>query len=146
MDPSQFATGSFSASSSSDVQGSQGHHHHHRKSVSDQVSDMSSAIDSAVKAGQLTSDQATTMKKELADITQTLAQANSTTSTTAQSGSTTSQNPLSQLSAADRQKVMKELHDVGKELYLATKPQAKSQNGDQISASTDANSLLNISA
>ncbi len=151
MDPSQMATGSFSATSSSNVQGSQGHHHHHRKSVSDQVSSMTSAIDNAVKAGQLTSDQATAMKKELADVTQTLTQANSTGSTSSQSGAPTSQNPLSQLSSADRQKVMKELHDVGKALYQATRAQgasvsAGSQNANQTSASTNENPLLNISA
>jgi polyhydroxyalkanoate synthesis regulator phasin len=149
MDPSQLSTGS-SASSASSVQGGHGHHHHQKKSVTDQVSEMSSAIDTAVKAGQLTSDQATAMKKELADVTQTLSGA-STTSTSAQAGSTTSQNPLSQLSSADRQKVMKELHDVGKELYQATRPQGAasaqaSKNNGQVSSGDETNSLLNISA
>jgi hypothetical protein len=109
------------------VQGSQGHHHHHRKSISDQVSDMSSAIDNAVKAGTLTGDQATAMKSELADITNTLSQAQASAST-AQTTST-SQSGLSQLSATDRQKVMKELHDVRKELFQATNSEASNSTG-----------------
>ena len=72
MDLSQL-TGS--ATGSSSVQGMGGHHHHHHKSISDQVSQMGSAIDNAVTAGTMTSAQASTLKSELSDITNTLSSA-----------------------------------------------------------------------
>ena len=137
MDMSQLTASSTLASSG--AQGAQGHHHHHRKSVSDQVSDMSSAIDQAVKAGSLSSDQAASMKNELADISKTLSQSQS--NSTSQTGAT------SQLSAQDRKKVMSELHDVGKQLYQAMNPQstgttaAQSSNQlDSLFSAIDANS------
>jgi hypothetical protein len=119
MDGSQL-TGN---TASSGIQGmTGGQHHHHHKSVSDQISQMGSAIDNAVKAGTMTSDQATSLKKELADVTQTLSQA-STTAASAASGTTSQSNPLSQLSDADRKKVFSELQDVRKQLHAAN-PQA----------------------
>lgn len=133
MDVSQLMSGS---ASSSAVQGmSGGHHHHHHKSVSDQVSQMSSAISNAVQAGTLTSDQAASLNKELADITQTLSQASTSatsiasgTSTTSASSTSSQSNPLSQLSEADRKKVFSELQDVRKQLFAAN-AQAASSTG-----------------
>jgi len=124
MDLSQL-TGS--ATGSSSVQGMGGHHHHHHKSISDQVSQMGSAIDNAVTAGTMTSAQASTLKSELSDITNTLssassASATSSTSTASQSGQS---NPLSALSDSDRKKVFSELQDVRKQLY-ATNAQSSS--------------------
>jgi septal ring factor EnvC (AmiA/AmiB activator) len=100
------------------------HHHHHHKSISDQVNQMNSAIDDAVKAGTMTSDQATSLKKELSDVTQILsqsAQTSNTSNATSQSGPT---GQISQLSDADRKKVFSELHDVRKQLWAANSPQA----------------------
>jgi hypothetical protein len=124
MDLSQIL-GATSMSGGSQVQGMGGHHHHHHKSISDQVSQMGSAIDNAVTAGTMTSDQATTLKNELADITKMLSQA-STTATSATSGtSTTGQsNQLSQLSDDDRKKIFSELKDVRQQLFAASNPQA----------------------
>jgi hypothetical protein len=113
-----------------------GHHHHHHKSISDQVSQMGSAIDKAVSAGTMTSDQASALKKELADITQTLSQnaAPSGTATgTSGTGATTSSNPLSQLSDADRKKVFGELQDVRKQIHAAF----SSQNTSAASGATN---------
>jgi Ca2+-binding EF-hand superfamily protein len=112
MDISQLTS---TTASSSGVQGMGGHHHHH-KSISDQISDMESAINGAVQAGKLTSDQASTITKELDDIKQMLSQA-STSSTT----STTS--TATQLSSDDRQKIREELRDIGKQLFSALNPQ-----------------------
>ncbi len=102
-----------------------GHHHHHHESISEQVSQMGSAIDSAVQAGTMTSAQATTLKSELSDITNTLglASSTSTTATTSTTGSNSQSNPLSQLSEADRKKVSNELPDVRKQLYAASNTQ-----------------------
>ena len=123
MDLSQFSNAS-TPSTGAQVQGAQGHHHH-RKSMSDQLSDMNTAIDNAVKAGKLTNDQATAMKKELDDVKQTLSQ--SQTSGSSQTGAST-------LSADDRKKVFGELQDVRKQLHTATAPQgtAAGATGDQI--------------
>ena len=106
-------------SSAQNVQGQ--HHHHHHKSVSDQVSQMGSAIDSAVQAGTMTADQATSLKKELADVTQTLGQSSTSASTasTSTTGLSGQSNPLSQLSDEDRKKVFSELQDVRKQLHAA---------------------------
>jgi polyhydroxyalkanoate synthesis regulator phasin len=130
MDVSQL-TASSSLSSAVQGVGGGGHHHHHHKSVSDQVNQMGTAIDNAVKAGTMTSDQATSLKNELADITKTLsqtAQASSTSATTATSttGQTSQTNPLSQLSDADRKKVFGELQDVRKQLKAANSQSAES--------------------
>lgn len=145
MDLSQLTA--TSTASTSGTQAAQGHHHHHRKSVSDQVSEMSSAISSAVQSGQLTSSQATSLQNELNSITQTLASAQnpasatatSSSSTTASSTSATStssgQGGLSQLSSADRQKVMQELHDVKKQLFQDLNPQSTSSTSAASSAS-----------
>jgi len=121
------ALSSAAASGSTNVQGTQHHGHHHHKSISDQVSQMGSAIDNAVKNGTMTSDQAAALKKELADITQTLGQttqaASSGTSSTSATATTSQTNPLSQLSDADRQRVFSELQDVRKQLHAANNPQ-----------------------
>jgi polyhydroxyalkanoate synthesis regulator phasin len=124
MDLSQFSNTS-TPSTGAQVQGTQGHHHHH-KSIADQISDMNTAIDNAVKAGKLTNDQATAMKKELDDVKQTLSQ--NQTSGSSQTGAST------QLSADDRKKVFGELQDVRKQLHTAMAPQgtAAGATGDQI--------------
>ena len=137
MDLSQL-TGS--ATGSSSVQGMGGHHHHHHKSISDQVSQMGSAIDNAVKTGAMTSDQATSLKKELADITSTLGSASSATSSTSSGGQSGQSNPLSALSDSDRKKVFSELQDVRKQLY-ATNAQSASANSSA-SSGNDAVSQL----
>lgn len=143
MDLSQLSVSSATQSiyGAQGTQSTQGHHHHHRPSISNQVSNLSSAINNAVNSGQLTSDQATSMEKELNDITQTLASAtqSSSTSTTSQSGSSTNQSGLSQLSDSDRKKVMQELQDVRKQLFQALNPQAAgsasaTSNSDQINS------------
>jgi polyhydroxyalkanoate synthesis regulator phasin len=117
MDLSQIINAT-ATSSSSQIQATGGHHHHH-KSISDMIKEMNSAIDNAVKAGTMTSDQAASLKNELADVTKTLSQASnsSSTSQTSQSGS------LSQLSDADRKKVFSELQDVRKQLFATLNPQ-----------------------
>jgi polyhydroxyalkanoate synthesis regulator phasin len=94
------------------------HHGHRHKSMADMVNDMQSGIDNAVKAGTMTADQATSLKKELADITQTLQSAQASTT-----GATGKTNPMSQLSEADRKKVFSELQDVRKQLHAANNPQ-----------------------
>jgi EF-hand domain len=124
MDLSQIL-GATSMSGGSQVQGMGGHHHHHHKSISDQVSQMTSAIDNAVTAGTMTSDQATTLKNELADITKMLSQASTTAASATSGTSTTGQsNQLSQLSDADRKKIFSELKDVRQQLFGALNPQA----------------------
>jgi polyhydroxyalkanoate synthesis regulator phasin len=140
MDFSQLAAGS---SLSSAVQGasSGGHHHHHHKSVSDQVNQMGTAIDDAVKAGSMTSDQATSLKSELADITKIL-QSSSTSAATSTSGQASQSNPLSQLSDADRKKVFSELHDVRKQLYAASESQASNASSGTSSNSDAVNQLF----
>ena len=142
MDLSQL-TGT-TAAGSLGVQGMSGggHHHHHHKSIADQVNQLGTAIDSAVKAGTMTSDQATSLKSELADITKTLglnstANTTSSTSTTANAsatGSTSQSNPLSQLSDADRKKVFSELQDVRKQVFAAF----SSQDADATSGTSSA--------
>jgi len=127
-----------SATGSLGVQGmGGGHHHHHHKNISDQISQMGSAIDSAVAAGTMTSDQATTLKSELADVSKTLGLTSSTSATTSTSttGTGSQSNPLSQLSDADRKKVFSELQDVRKQLHAAN-PQANSSSGGGNAASS----------
>jgi len=136
MDVSQVTSASLSNPT---VQGVQGHHHH-RKSMTDQLKDMQSAIDNAVKAGQLTSDQASAMTKELDDVKATLSQAQSSqtgstdpTSATAGGASTSPTGGATQLSASDRDKVRKEMHDVGKQLFQALNPQSAASSTQQSS-------------
>ena len=143
MDVAQI-TNQTATSSGTQVQGSGGHHRHH-KSISDQVTAMGTAIDDAVKAGKLTDDQATTMKKELDDVTQALAK--NQAATTGQTGATTS---ASTLSADDRKKLFGELQDVRKQLHAATAPQgtapgASSDQANQLFASMDADGNGSIS-
>ena len=140
MDVSQL-TGT-TAAGSLGVQGMSGggHHHHHHKSIADQVNQLGTAIDSAVTAGTMTSDQATSLKSELADITKTLGLTSSSsttasTGTTASTtGSTSQSNPLSQLSDADRKKVFSELQDVRKQVFAAF----SSQDADATSGTSSA--------
>lgn len=132
-------------SGSTEVQGTQRHGHHHHMSIADQVSQLGSAIDNAVKAGTMTSDQATTLKKELADITTILGQAtqaagNGTTNTSA-TATTTQTNPLAQLSDADKQKIFGELRDVRQQLYAANNPQG---TGAASGASSNNNAIANL--
>lgn len=138
MDVSQLTA---SSSLSSAVQGmtGSGHHHHHHKSISDQVNQMGSVIDNAVQAGTMTSDQATSLKNELADITKILSQTTQTSSngtSTAATGQTGQSNPLSQLSDADRKKVFSELHDVREQLRAANPQASNAASGS--SSSSDA--------
>jgi hypothetical protein len=144
MDVSQLTAGS---SLSSAVQGMSGggHHHHHRKSISDQVSQMGSAIDNAVSAGTMTSDQATSLKNELADITKIMSQtsntsANANSATAGTTGQTSQSGALSQLSDADRKKVFSELQDVRKQLHAAEPQASNAASGS--SSSSDAVSKL----
>jgi hypothetical protein len=127
------------------------HHGHHHKSISDQISQMGSAIDSAVTAGTMTSDQAAALKKELADVTQTLGQttpaaAGGTSATGASSTGATTQNaptnPLSQLSDADRQKVFTELQDVRKQLHAAMNPLGANAASGPANAGNTVNNLF----
>jgi hypothetical protein len=143
-------TGATASSGSASVQGTQHHHGHHHKSISDQVSQMGSAIDNAVTAGTMTSDQAAALKKELADVTQTLSQttqaaatgsSTSGTSSSSSAAQTTQTNPLSQLSDADRQKVFTELQDVRKQLHAANAPQGASASSQ---SSYDTNAVSNL--
>jgi hypothetical protein len=126
MDVSQLTSIATWSSGVQNVSGG-GHHHHHHKSIADQVNQLGTAIDSAVKAGTMTSDQATSLKSELADITKTLG-LNSTAGTTSSTGATANasatgsssqSNPLSQLSDTDRKKVFGELQDVRKQVFAA---------------------------
>jgi Ca2+-binding EF-hand superfamily protein len=88
----------------------------------------------------MTSDQATSLKSELADITKTLGLTSSSsttasTGTTASTtGSTSQSNPLSQLSDADRKKVFSELQDVRKQVFAAF----SSQDADATSGTSSA--------
>jgi ribosomal protein S20 len=142
MDLSQL-TGT-TAAGSLGVQGMSGggHHHHHHKSIADQVNSLGTAIDKAVSAGTMTSDQATSLKSELADITKTLGQTASssttastgTTANASATGSTSQSNPLSQLSDADRKKVFSELQDVRKQVFAAF----SSQDADATSGTSSA--------
>jgi hypothetical protein len=139
MDVSQLTSIATWSSGVQNVSGG-GHHHHHHKSIADQVNQLGTAIDSAVKAGTMTSDQATSLKSELADITKTLGLTSSSsttasTGTTASTtGSTSQSNPLSQLSDADRKKVFSELQDVRKQVFAAF----SSQDADATSGTSSA--------
>jgi EF hand len=134
MDNSQLTIASLSSQS---VQGTQGHHHHHHKSIADQIKDMESTINNLASSGKLTSDQASAMTKELDDIKNTLnptssATGGASTSPTGGSASTT------QLSADDRQKIKKELQDIGKQLFQALNPQSSASPQAQQSSGVDA--------
>ena len=136
------ALSSAAASGSTNVQGMPHHGHHHQKSIADQVSKMSSAIDNAVQAGTMTSDQAATLKKELADVTQTLGQNTQAASATGSTAQNSQTNPLSQLSDADRKRIFGELQDVRQQLYAATNPQGTT--GAASSASGNNNAIANL--
>jgi Ca2+-binding EF-hand superfamily protein len=124
-----------------------GGHHHHHKSIADQVNQLGTAIDKAVSTGTMTSDQAKSLKSELADITKTLGlnSSSSTTSSTgttasaSTTGSTSQSNPLSQLSDADRKKVFSELQDVRKQVFAAF----NTQNTDASSSSSGSSDAVN---
>jgi hypothetical protein len=127
MDISQVMS---SSQSSSAVQGTQGHQHHHKKSIADMINNLESAINDAAKSGALTSDQASAMTKELDDIKNTL---NPTSSSASQT------NGATQLSADDRQKIKKELQDIGKQLFQALNSQsASAPSSAQQSSGVDA--------
>jgi len=125
----QIWTGASGSGATSGVQKAGGGHHHHHKSVSDQVNQMGSAIESALQAGTMSGDQAASLKKELADVTQILSQNTQTagsTATTSSSGATSQSSPLSQLSDADRKKMFGELQDVRKQLHAISGTQGTS--------------------
>jgi ribosome-binding ATPase YchF (GTP1/OBG family) len=123
MDNSQLT---ISLVSNQSVQGAQGHHQHPRKSIADMIKDMESAIDDATKSGKLTGDQASAMTKVLDDIKKMLSQAQSTGP--AQTGGAT------QLSADDREKIRKQLHDIGKQLFQAFNSQSADSSTRQSGA------------
>lgn len=135
------ALSSAAASGTTNVQGMPHNGHHHHKSIADQVSQMSSAIDNAVQAGTMTSDQAATLKKELADVTQTLGQNTQAASTTGSTAQNSQTNPLSQLSDADRKRIFGELQDVRQQLYSAMNPQGTSATS---AASGNNNEIANL--
>jgi hypothetical protein len=128
MDISQVTNISLSDSS---VQGVQGHHHRHKKSINDMISDMESAIDDATKSGKLTSDQATSMTTILDSIKKTLSQATGSSKISGDDWISTSNS--TQLSSADQQKIRKELHDVGKQLFQALNPHSSATSAKQSS-------------
>jgi len=80
----------------------------HHRSFADRISEMQSGIDDAVKAGQLTQDQADEMKKQLAAISDELKKAQG--------------DGTQPISDDDKKKIGKELHEVGKQLHAATNP------------------------
>lgn len=87
------------------------------------INDMESAINNATKSGTLTSDQASALTKMLDDIKNTLANAQSSGSS--QTGG------VSQLSSDDRDKIRKELHDIGKQLFAALNSQNSASSTQQ---------------
>jgi polyhydroxyalkanoate synthesis regulator phasin len=114
-----------------DIQSVQGHHHHHHhhKSMADMISKMESIIDDAAKAGKLTDDQATQMKKELDSITETLKQGQSSSG--------------AELTPDDLQNIRTEFQDVRRQLFDALNPQkstsAPNGIGDALFKKMDAN-------
>lgn len=106
---------------------------------------MGSAIDNAVTAGTMTSDQAAALKKELADVTQILGQATQAASTGTSSSQTGQTNPLSQLSDADRQKVFSELQDVRKQLHAAMGPSSANNEAGNLFSQIDTDGNGSIS-
>ena len=103
------ATASNSALANASTQKVHGHHGHHRKSMTDRVTEMQSTIDSALKAGKITEDQATQMKKQLDAISQTL--------------NTTQANASNNPTVDNLQQVRTQYQDVRKQLYDALHPQ-----------------------
>jgi hypothetical protein len=128
-----------SSQSNSAVQGVQGHHHHPKKGIGDMISNLESAIDDATKSGKLTSDQASALTTMLDDIKKMLSQT--------QSGGASMSSPTgtshgrqtggaTQLSADDRDKIRKELHEVGKQLFQALNAQSSASSTQQSSAAS----------
>ena len=139
LDPSLMAAGGTNSATGADsttaatgapVQGAGGGHHHHHKSISKQVSSLEDEIDKAEKSGSMTSDQATTLKNELSDVTQTLGQSQTGTSQTGAATATTG----TQLSDDDRKKISGELQDVRSQLRSAMNPQGitSAASSDQV--------------
>jgi hypothetical protein len=116
---------------SSEIQGVGGHHRHHHMSMSDRVDKMESAIADALKAGTLTSDQASAMKKELDDVKSKLG--------IDQSGQTGS---MAQLSEDDRKKVRDEMHDVAQQLFAALNSQDSTQAAPSTSSTNQLSNLF----
>lgn len=103
------------------TQNVQGHHHHRGGNIADMISKMSTGIDDAVKAGKLTQDQSTDMKKQLDAISEKL-----------------NSDPTGKgadLSQDDRQQIRKDLHDIGKQLKVAMSP--KNSDGTQAGSLVD---------
>jgi hypothetical protein len=133
---------SISLQENSAAQGVQGHHHHHKKGITDMINDLESAINDATKSGALTSDQASALTKLLDDVKKTLAQAQSAGSS--QAGGAV------QLSSDDREKIRKDIRDIGKQLFAALSSQntssTKQGNGvDAILKALDTNQDGSIS-
>ncbi len=121
--------------SNQNVQGVQGHHRH-KKGLGDMITDMQSAIDNAAKTGKLTSDQAAALSKQLDAIKKELSQAQASSSS--QSVNSTQVANATQPSSDYRQKIRKELHEVGKQLFEAIK------SSDSASSTQQSNSLDSI--
>jgi hypothetical protein len=113
-----------SSLSNSAVQGVQGHHHHHKKSIGDMISNLESAIDDATKSGKLTSDQASALTTMLDDIKKTLGQTQSGGASTSPQAGVSQTGGVAQLSSDDREKIRKQLHDIGKQLFMALNAQS----------------------
>jgi len=134
--------------SNQNVQGVQGHHRH-KKSLGDTLTEMQSIVDKAAKTGKITSDQATAFSKQLDAIKKDLSQAQASSST--QVANSTQAADATQSPSDYRQKIRKELQDVGKQLFEAIKSSdsasstQQSNNVDSIFKAMDANGDGSIS-
>jgi polyhydroxyalkanoate synthesis regulator phasin len=88
---------------------SAGTNHKHHLSLAEMLAQMQSSVDDEVKAGKLTADQATALKKELDAIAKTLQDAKTNGT---------------QISADDRRKMREQLKKAGQDLENAVTAQA----------------------
>jgi len=106
------------------------HGHRHHQSLGDMVSKMKSSIDDAVNSGMLDRDLADELKKRLEEIRKELSQ---------------SQNGADRgLSSDDRQKIRKELKEIGKQFFAALQarnsaPRTSDSSFDSLFRALDAN-------
>jgi hypothetical protein len=123
------------------VQGAS-HHHHKPQSLTDMISQMSSAVDDAVKAGKLSDDQAAAIKKDLEAISDLLKNGQASSS-----GSNGTSNAASQLSSDDRQTIRDTLKDIGKQIFAALSSQSAQAAGpvDDLFSKIDTNGDKSIS-
>lgn len=105
-----------SVSYSQDTQTVQGASSHHKpKSLADMIGEMSSAIDDAVKAGKLTSEQGDTIQKQL----EALADLLKTGRTGSTSSNDTSGNTPS-INSDDRQMIREAIKRIGQQFFAAS--------------------------